>query len=120
MPLADGHEIHPSVLNGILKQSIDTILVPLSTPPSKNKRISEGVSRLRLVLEAARLSASHFCMMDRDRLLISPETFEKAIALSKSFNAMVHVHAEGRNITHMEIGCIIFPRESLSYLAAAL
>jgi len=107
MPLADGHAIHPDVLAGIVMQSVESHLIPISRPELENKRVSEAVCR-RLLTKYATHPYSVF--LDSDVVFVTRNDIQDAITFMDEHQEVDIGAYNSKRLPprgHVPIGCAI-------------
>ncbi len=117
MPLRDGQRVAQRVLEGILQQTVDLELVPVSRPGSApNRRTGEAHCRNVLLGVLSRLPDEVLVMMDRDVVLVDKGAVGAAMLRLGEENQLkvVHLRYKESNSSHLDMGCIVFKREVAS------
>lgn len=114
MPIADGQFIPGHVLLGLLRQDIELLLTPVSSPPQASRRSGEATSRNILIQSLADIPCEVAFMIDRDVVLDTKTIARCAVELLLSTPSCgaVHVpHKPNGDRGHWDIGCVVFRKK---------
>lgn len=113
IPLADGEPLIDSVLDGVLNQTIPTLIIPVSRPRYTHKRMGEAICRNLIVDLVNGRKENYVMMMDSDVALFHINVIERALQrlFDDSKIGAVHVRTKPEpEGAHMDIGCVIAQR----------
>ena len=120
VPLKDGHILQPEFFAGLLHQSQQVAVLPISRPAMPaGKYASQTVVRNRLFSLAEGLECAFVAMIDCDNILTDPNALSEAVIALSDCNDLKVVHLRTKaqyTPGHFDIGAMVFKREIVQHV----